>query len=236
MSKAAQTSKIYADLVFDDLAKNLIIERLRCYVQGPDVLDIGYAGDDLPQYLLDWGCEVMIIEQDLEHCRHASKRFPKVSVASGRFENFDPEPAYNTVFSAGVLEVIPEPGDFLERCRGWLVPGGTLILTTPNRRSLHRRIGALMGIEPDTEALNDQARQTGAVKLYDRYELISLVRAAGFEILLCRGFFLKPLPSRQMAQLSDTLIRALMDVGDELSDYAKQLVVVGQKSPLVREA
>lgn len=83
-----------------------------------------------------------------------------------------------------------------------------------------------MGFEPDTETLNEQAIKTGVVRLYDRYELLTLLDRAGFKVEDCRGVFLKPLPSAELSALPPPYLDALMAVGDELPDYCKQIVAV----------
>ena len=174
---------------------------------------------------------VDIVEGNGKFCDRGRSAFQglPVRVFNSLFETYKADRSYNAIIAAGVLELMDNPLGFMRSIYDWLNPKGILILTTPNARSLHRRIGAIMGFEPNTTTLNDQAIKTGVVKLYDRYEVLSLAKEAGFSIIDCRGMFLKPLPSRELAKLSEPYIKALMSLGDELPDYAKQIVLIATK-------
>ena len=96
---------------------------------------------------------------------------------------------------------------------------GRLIATLPNSRSLHRRIGALMNLESTPVQANQRDQEVGNHRGYDRYEFRHLLLEGGLEIEMLRSCFLKPLSSAQMEGFSDQLLRAFLDVGDELEDY-----------------
>ena len=56
----------------------------------------------------------------------------------------------NVVLSRHVIEHVPDPIACLEKCRRLLKPGGRLVVTTPNVRSLGHQTfkGAWRGLEP----------------------------------------------------------------------------------------
>ena len=57
----------------------------------------------------------------------------------GRVETFEPTRRYEIISAFDVLEHSAEPQRFIERLHGWLQPGGHLILTLPDLRSLYPR-------------------------------------------------------------------------------------------------
>lgn len=57
-----------------------------------------------------------------------------------RVEDFAPAAPFDTVTAFDVIEHTLNPGEFVDRLRGWLVPGGTLVLTLPNVRSIYPRM------------------------------------------------------------------------------------------------
>ena len=57
----------------------------------------------------------------------------------GSVESFAPSAPYATITAFDVLEHLREPRVFLERLRGWLAPGGRLVLTLPDVSSLYAR-------------------------------------------------------------------------------------------------
>ena len=155
--------------------------------------------------------------------RAASARYEsngRVRVIHAMFSDLALDTKYNTVIAGDILRYIPDPGDFLRRVGSHLAEDGVLIVTVPNSLSLHRRIGTLMGLENDPSDLNARDREVGNLRCYDRYSLRSEILQAGFSIVDLRGCFLKPLSSAQMADWDDALLRALLEVGDELTDYA----------------
>jgi 2-polyprenyl-3-methyl-5-hydroxy-6-metoxy-1,4-benzoquinol methylase len=52
---------------------------------------------------------------------------------------------FDVVVCADVLEHLPEPEMLMDRIRGWLKPGGTLLASIPNTANLTVRLGLLLG-------------------------------------------------------------------------------------------
>jgi 2-polyprenyl-3-methyl-5-hydroxy-6-metoxy-1,4-benzoquinol methylase len=61
------------------------------------------------------------------------------------FETFEPGRKFDCIHMGGMLKHLDDPVALLRRSREWLSPKGRLIATTPNARSLHRRVGVYMG-------------------------------------------------------------------------------------------
>ena len=60
-------------------------------------------------------------------------------VHQGAVEDFAPESPYATVTAFDVLEHLREPRAFLRLLRGWLAPGGRIVLTLPDVSSFYAR-------------------------------------------------------------------------------------------------
>ena len=174
--------------------------------------------------------ELDIVEGASGHVQHARTRYqgrPEVRVFHSLFQEFVPDRTYDTVIAGDMLRYVEDDVAFLRTVRGWLVPGGRLIVTVPNRRSLHRRIGAALGLETSLDEATARDREVGNRRSYDRYELRAAVRAAGFGVDDVRGCLLKPLSSSQMQDWSDDLLRAFVEIGNELEDYCWFLYALG---------
>jgi SAM-dependent methyltransferase len=116
-----------------------------------------------------FGWEVQGVEVDPDAV--AAARARGVSVRKGTLEQQAfPAEYFDAVHSAHVLEHLHDPFRLLRECYRVLKPGGTLVLLTPNVRSLgHREFGAAwLGLDPprhlmlfSMEALISAARQSG---------------------------------------------------------------------------
>lgn len=206
----------------DARTKRLVIGRCESFIQGPMVLDLGFVDGNWTDVALALECQVDIVEGARRHVEHARSRYAgraDVRVFHALFQEFVPDRSYDTVIAGDMLRYIPDDVEFLRIVRSWLVPGGHLIATVPNSRSLHRRIGALLGMERSPDEANARDREVGNQRAYDRYSLRHAVLSAGFDLQRIRGCFLKPLSSRQMQDWSDDLLHAFLEAGDELEDY-----------------
>ena len=206
----------------DARTKRLVIERCEWFIRGPRVLDLGFVDGNWTDVALSRGASVDIVEGAQRHVEHARARYADrtdVRIVHALFQEFVPDCTYDTVIAGDMLRYVPDDAEFLRCVRGWLAPGGRLIVTVPNRRSMHRRVGALLGIERNPDEPNVRDRQVGNRRSYDRYALRDALLAAGFEIQMVRGCFLKPLSSAQMQDWPDELLRAFLLLGEELEDY-----------------
>ena len=221
----------YAEFTFDDRVREMIAERCVNYVSQGNALSLGYNDDPWPRLLRERCRSVDVVEGNIARCTAGRRQFgdPAVKFIHSNFENYHPNRNYDAVVAGSVIEFMDDDKAFLTRLYEWTCPGGLLILTTPNRASLHRRIGVAMGIESSLEELGQQAEQTGAKRLYDRPALLSIVNKTGFNVIDCRAMFLKTVPSAMLANFSDDMLEALMIVGDELPNYGKQLVLIARR-------
>ena len=206
----------------DNRTRAFVIERCLPAVRGPRVLELGYIDGLWTDALVDAGHEVDVVEGATRHVAHGRERFEgnaKVRVFHALFQEFEPDRRYDTVVAGDMLRYLDDPIGFLRRAGGWLHADGVAIVTVPNSRSLHRRIGALMGMERGPADANRRDVEVGNRRSYDRYELRSVLIESGFTVVELGGCFLKPLSSDQMQDWDETLLRAFLDVGEELQDY-----------------
>lgn len=210
-------------LGIDARTKALVMERCLPAVRGPRVLDLGFVEGAWTDALLRMGHSVDIVEGASRHAAFALEKYtdqPKVRVFHALFQEFEPTERYDTIVAADMIRYLDDPQAFLRRLSGWLTADGRIVVTVPNRRSLHRRVGVAMGLESSLEEPNARDREVGNLRAYDRYELRHLLRQSGLQVDMLRGAFLKPLSSAQMEHWPDELLRAFLEIGDELEDYA----------------
>jgi trans-aconitate methyltransferase len=209
-------------LGIDNRTKQFVVERCAPFIRGPAVLELGYVDGLWTDEILRQGCEVDIVEGAARHVEHASKRYAgnsHVSVFHQLFQEFEPEKSYDTIVAGDMLRYLNDPVAFLVQTKTWLKDNGCLIATIPNNRSMHRRIGSLMDMEPTPSDANQRDLEVGNRRSYDRYDFRHLLIQGGFEVQVLRGCFLKPLSSAQMQDWDHRLLRAFLELGDELEDY-----------------
>jgi len=217
----------------DNRTRAFVIERCVGQVRPGAALELGYI-DGLWSVALPTRVRSLdIVEGATRHVEHARKRFsddPRVRVYHNLFQTFAPDRRYDTVVAGDMLHYLADPVTFLRRVHPWLQTRGVLIVTVPNSRSLHRRIGTWLGMEDSPVAANLRDREMGNRHAFDRDSLGETLRAAGWQPRAIQGVFLKPLSSAQMERWSDGLLRAFLRAGDELEDYAWFLVAVCSSS------
>jgi 2-polyprenyl-3-methyl-5-hydroxy-6-metoxy-1,4-benzoquinol methylase len=220
-------------MTIDNRTRRFLIERCLPYFRGPKVLELGYVDGLWTDELLRLGLRVDVVEGALRHVRHAREKYAageSVRVFHSLFQEYVPDGSYDTILAGDMLRYLPDPAAFLRGTRAWLNDGGVLIATLPNSRSLHRRIGTLLGMEDHPASSNTRDREVGNLRTYDRYEFRALLRAGGYDVEVLRGCFLKPLSSEQIADWDDALLRAFADVGEELQDYCWFMYAVCKKA------
>lgn len=196
--------------------------------------------------LLDLGCGVGIV------CRAMAKKMDQVVGVDGSskkilqakrltkndnvtyvhslFDDFVPNKIFDTIVLTNVLEHIQEPVDLLRRAWSWLKPGGIVIATVPNALALHKRIGKHMGLIKNYYELTEADLSKGHKRIYDANRLRNDIEAAGLQVVVLKGVFLKPLSSSQMEIFSDDeLFDALYEVGKELPEFCSSLLVCAEK-------
>jgi 2-polyprenyl-3-methyl-5-hydroxy-6-metoxy-1,4-benzoquinol methylase len=206
----------------DNRTRAFVVERCLPSIRGPRVLELGYVDGLWTDALVAAGHSVDVVEGASRHIAHARERFGEnanVNVHHALFQEFEPDRRYDSVVAGDMLRYLDEPVEFLRRVRGWVRPDGVVVVTVPNSRSLHRRVGALMGMERSPTDANRRDVEVGNRRSYDRYELRGVLTESGFTVTDLSGCFLKPLSSEQMQDWSDELLRAFLEVGDELQDY-----------------
>jgi RimJ/RimL family protein N-acetyltransferase/trans-aconitate methyltransferase len=217
----------------DNRTRRLLIERVAPHIQGPRVLELGYIDGLWTDRLLEMGFAVDIVEGASRHVSHARERYAgvnRVHVAHTLFQEFSPDSTYETILAGDMLRYLSDPENFLRTCRKWLAPRGRLIVTLPNSRSLHRRVGAVLEMQSTPAHHDTRDREVGNLRSYDRYELRHLLRSTGYSVDVLHGCFLKPLSSAQIEHWDDLLLRAFLEIGDELEDYCWFMYAVCSES------
>ena len=201
---------------------------------GGRVLDAGCGRSLFTEIRPDWPFEIVAADVDLGVLASRRAAFPQVRwVAADAHPLPFRDATFDGLFAGELIEHLPDPLPGVREFRRVLAPGGRLILTTPNRRRLANRVD-----RSERPYSPDHLSELS----YD--EVVSLLRAAGFEVLHATGLhlelllnWLSPLPKLDRLQRgwnrrwAIPLIRALLAAGALCPRYALDLVFVARALP-----
>jgi SAM-dependent methyltransferase len=198
---------------------------------GGRVLDAGCGRSLFTEIRPSWPFTIVAADLDPDLLRSRAREFPQVRFVAGEAEPLPFRAAsFDGVFAGELIEHLAEPRRGLAEFRRVLRPGGTLILTTPNRRRLANVVdGSERPLSPDhlSELSFDEVRE--------------LLRAEGFEVRHATGVhlelllnWLSPLPKLDRLQRgwnrpwAVPLMRALLAAGALMPRWALDLLFVAR--------
>jgi SAM-dependent methyltransferase len=213
----------------DNRCRERMIRRCLPFIPKGDVLELGFMDGQWTDHFLAKGCRVTAVEGALRNVEFGQQKYKgdqQVTLFHSTFDDFAPQGRFDIIHMGGMLKHLDDPIALLRRSLSWLKPGGLLIATTPNARSLHRRIGVAMGLLDNLGALSPTDVNVGNLRHYDLESFRKLLRAGGYEPIELATAVLKPLSSDQMADWSDVLIDAFDKIATELPDYGWYIYAV----------
>ena len=102
-------------------------------IGGGRVLEVGCGNGGLTRLLAAQADEVTALDvsrPSLDELR--ALRLANVRVVEALVERFEPDAAYDWIVLTEVVEHLRDPRSVIARCARWLVPGGSVLVTTPN--------------------------------------------------------------------------------------------------------
>jgi 2-polyprenyl-3-methyl-5-hydroxy-6-metoxy-1,4-benzoquinol methylase len=139
-----------------------------------------------------------------------------IPITQTLFESFNPKKRYDCILALHVLEHVDEPVKLLRQMRSWLSDAGSIVIIVPNKNSLHRQLAVNMGLQKELDDFSARDVAVGHQRVYCHDSLQHDVEAAGFEVSVKTGFFLKTLPNSMMLDHSEALIHALNDISPHI--------------------
>jgi SAM-dependent methyltransferase len=127
---------------------------------------------------------------------------------------------FRAVFAGEILEHLVDTAGFLDDVRRVLVPGGVLVLTTPNLASLENRLRLLLGIYP--KWVDYELAGEGHVRGYTVPVLRRQLERHRLRVERVQGNFVPLVPQRL---LHDVSFPPLARTGDWLPKLSQGLIV-----------
>jgi SAM-dependent methyltransferase len=200
--------------------------------RGGRVLDAGCGRSLFTEIRPDWPFRIVACDVDLDLLASRRSEFPQVRwLVSGAEVLPFRDGSFDALFAGELLEHLPHPRFALREFRRTLKPGGTLVLTTPNRLRLANLVdGSERPYGPDH--LSELS--------YD--EIVALLPAEGFEIVERTGLhlelflnWLSPLPKLDRLQRTWNrqwaipLMRLMLAAGALAPRYSVDMVFVARR-------
>jgi ubiquinone biosynthesis O-methyltransferase len=157
-------------------------------VPGAATLDVGCGNGYVARRVAEaTGGRVVGIDVSAETIRYASEHnaHPATEYLQGSVEEFEPAERFGLITLYEVLEHVDDPDGLLQRLSSWLQPGGHLVLSTPNRSSLNRRIKRQPGLRWLYRRLTKRDPDRAHPQHVEEYtydELLQMLRSAGLEV------------------------------------------------------
>ena len=193
------------------------------------VLELGPAEGVMTELIAPVAPSLTLVEGSARFCEDLARRFPSATVVHSLFEDFSPSQTFDMIVLGHVLEHVADPVDVLRRARGWLSPSGAIFGAVPNARSLHRQAAVVMGLLDAEDALNELDIHHGHRRVFNPESFHQAFTAAGLEIEVFGGYFLKPVSNRQIeASWTGEMVQAFMKLGERYPDIAGELYVVAR--------
>ncbi len=206
----------------DNRCRERMIDRCIRGVRDASVLELGFMDGQWTDRFRALGCRVTVVEGALRNYEFGRTKYAgdrNVELVHALFEDFAPTGRFDVLLMGGMLKHLDDPAALLRRSRAWLASGGLLIATTPNAKSLHRRIGVHMGLLDSLSDLSPTDRSVGNLRHYDLDSFRSLLEQGGYRVEEIATAMLKPVSSDRMADWPDDLLDALDRMATELPEY-----------------
>ena len=149
-----------------------------------DILDVGCAQGTLALLLAEHGHKVWAMDIRQPFLDYAASRYEKgdIHFVCANAMEIDLEQRYDLIFANQIVEHLVYPVEFTKRLKGWLKPGGSLVMTTPNANYMKNSLPTFseLGDPQQYSHLQFTADADGHFFAYLGQELESVFEQAGF--------------------------------------------------------
>jgi 2-polyprenyl-3-methyl-5-hydroxy-6-metoxy-1,4-benzoquinol methylase len=159
-----------------------------------EALEVGTGCGVMTGELVEHFSHVTTLDINPTFVNHARASWPGINAIEADIQHWCQPWAYNVALCSEVLEHVRDPRAVLTNIRDSLVPGGYLVLTTPNRWSTAELTARMLKV-PGVTALarrvyGEPVDELGHISLQTRGELMSHFKALGFEVTMHRDLSL----------------------------------------------
>jgi len=212
---------------------------LKNNLSGTKILEVGCGIGTFSCMLAELTDNLTIVDGSPSCLLHTKNRMIRENISIDRFnfieslwDDFETEEKYSDVVFLRGAEHIENPAKTISNLSKCLAPGGRIHISVPNGRSLHRKVGAYMGMLDRPESFTQGDYNVGHHHVFDFWSFRDLiVNNCKMDLVNSHGVMLKFLSNRQMTELfkqNKELPMALHQVGQELPHLCAELYYCAQ--------
>jgi 2-polyprenyl-3-methyl-5-hydroxy-6-metoxy-1,4-benzoquinol methylase len=195
--------------------------------RGDSVLEMGCGDGNTTRLLLEAFDDVTVIDGSQALADKIAAEFEGVNVVCELFEQWEPGRTFDTIVLNHTLEHVLDPVEILALAKRWLAPGGVVVASVPNCRSLHRQAAVIMGMLPAEDALTPADVRGGHRRVSSPEGFRAQFTAAGLKVEHSGGYWIKPLSNAQTDEwFTDEMIDAFLALGERYPDIAAEIYVI----------
>lgn len=226
-------AKNYSSLKGMDKYTNIYqYKTIQKYFIGYKVLELGSADGKTTNLLINDFNKVTAVDGSQIAINRLKEQINsnKLETIIGFFEEIVLSECYDTIVMGHILEHVEDPVFILNKFKEYLNNLGRIIVTVPNAKSIHRIAGVNLGLLKSIYDLNETDLRIGHKRIYDYERLKKDIEQAKLNIVARDAYWLKFLSNKQIEeQWDEKLIETYMEMGNELIEYAAEIVVVCEK-------
>ncbi len=219
---------------FDWVLRKYLLKAVSPYFRsGGRALELGCYRGDMTEQILGYFDRLTVVEASSELCEVIAKRFPgKLDVINSTFEDVKIDHGSDIIFLIHTLEHLDDPISVLSKIKGWMAPGGRLVVAVPNANALSRQIAVRMGLIAYNSAVTPAEKAHGHRITYTTNVFEHHLRAAGLKIIHSGGILVKPLANFQFDQalkagiVDDKYLDGCYELGKLYPDLCASLFAV----------
>lgn len=179
---------------------------------------------NLKKYVILEGAEEII-----ENFLTQKKPSEKVETVHIYFENYETDEKFDVIEMGFVLEHVDDPALIVSKYAKLLKKGGSMFISVPNAKSLHRVIGHEAGLLDDYYKLSPADLELGHKRYFDLESITKLMEDNDLKIVKTTGLMLKPITGKQLTQLGwdkdENILKALFKVGEKYPEIANCILL-----------
>ena len=193
------------ELVLIKIRRAKIIESLKRH-NHDRILEIGCGLEPLFMFFSDFSSYTLVepsprfMENARKHAHRKSKIHFVQDYLENAYEKLSGVPPYEFIIASSLLHEVPDPEKMVNIHYKLCGLSTVIHINVPNLFSFHRLLGLEMGIVKDIHDKSEAEIRFNRHTQFDKSLLIDMVKNAGFEVLSCGTYFIKPFSNEQMGR------------------------------------